>query len=301
MDNGEPTDQELFSEADAPDAEEALKAPTAETTSEADADTPEAEAATAEDAPVVEADAEPAEQSQDSPAQEADAQEEGSEQPKGGVPPHRLREQTDRAKKAEAELEAERKEREALQRRLDRLEDNFHRQQSQPEQKPATTPDFFADPEGAIKRLNETFEQKLTQQAIDFSLKSAHRAYGQEFDEAYNGLMQSNDAAAARAIMQAPDPGEALVIHHRRNKLLQETGGDLDGFTEKLKAELLSDPEFQAKALEAARANASGTNASGTPNLNIPQSVNSGTRAADARPSPLKQMTQKEWFTEATR
>ena len=304
MDNGEPTDRELFDDAVAPDTDDAPAAEAVETTTEADAETPEAEAAQADKAAAVEADADPVEQTQDSTAEEADAQEESAEQQKGGVPPHRLREQTDRAKKAEAELEAERKEREALQRRLDRLEDNILRQQPpQPEQKPEDqTPDFFADPDAAFQHYRDSLTQQvraeLASDRARTSFALAGMKYGDEFQHAYEAVNNGNDQQLAQAIWNAPDPGEALVQHYRRNKLLQETGGDLSGYNEKYKESLLSDPEFLAKAVEVARANAPGTSTSGTPNLNLPPSVNAGTKAGDARPTPLRAMSDEEEFAQ---
>lgn len=292
-------EQEMFDQAATAEAVE----PTPEATEAEPAPEPVETEAPVEAQAETQAEAEPEpepvtpepEQAAEQASEEQDAE---AETPKGGVPPHRLRETADRARKAEAEAEA-------LQKRLDMLEATVLQQQRQQPPQPAAPAeepqDFFADPEAYARTMEQKFNERLRQTEVDMSLRMAERTYGDEYKAAHDALMASNDSNAARAVLNAPDPGETLVQMHRRQKLLAETGGDLEGYRERLRAELLSDPDFLKSATEAARATAQTTTATGAPHLNIPQSVNSGTRSGDARPAAATTQSADEMFLDAVR
>lgn len=167
------------------------------------------------------------------------------------VPSWRLAEEAERRRSAEQALNELRNEFQMLR-----------MQMQQPQQAPTVpqeAPDIFADPQAFVQNLTGTFEQRMNQLRLENSLRFAHHAHGEKFNEAYNEftnyVAQSRDQATYQRVMASHDPGEALVQWHKEQSLQKELGGsDLKTFLEKQREEWLKDPAVQAKVIEAFRA-----------------------------------------------
>lgn len=208
--------------------------------------------------------------------------------PEGRVPPGRLREQTEKAKAAEAERDAlktqlaaseanHRKELDALNARLDGVLAAV-RQQQPTQPRPATEtkadgpPDIFEDPKGYAEYLQRQHVSDLQQRdkalkdmRADMSLQMAHSKYGDVFTKAFEATKaldprNPEDRAIAQRIYEAPNPGEALVQWYKRNETLRQVGDDPEKYKEQIAKEtreaLARDPEFRKLILEELRAEA---------------------------------------------
>jgi hypothetical protein len=176
------------------------------------------------------------------------------------------------------------------------------RQQQQPKQE---IPDIFENPQGFQSHLDQIVSQKLREQEVNLSFRFAHREYKAEFEDAYASLQrrgQSGDVATVQSIMQSPDPGEAMMKWHRQQKLYETTGGDLDGYLAKRQEEMLKDPAFLAKAVEAFRAS-QGTAPTGQRPASITQLPPSLSRVASSAPAAGgdNDMSDAALFAHATR
>lgn len=185
------------------------------------------------------------------------------------------------------ELLNEREKRQAEQRRAEILAQQIEqlRQQIQPPQQ--QIPDQFADPQA----YNNYWEQRFQQQQAQFnqlaqnmraenSLARAHDKHGDVFEKAYQAVMdraQQGDRQAAQMIVNAPDPGTAMVAWYKREQTLSTVGDDPQAFTQRVLEEALNNPEFLAKALEKAKGVAS---TQPTQQIKIPPSLNKATSAA---------------------
>lgn len=218
-----------------------------------------AEAVAAEPEPIVEP---------EKPAEKEDAR----------VPSWRLAEEADRRRQAEQALNEMRAE-------LRQMQQHMYSMQRPPEpQQPQGQPaDIFADPEGFVQNLTQTFDQRLKALQLENSLRFAHYTHGDKFNEAYSSFMdhvtRTRDQASYQRVMASADPGDALVQWWKEQQLHKELGGaDLNTFLEKKREEWLKDPANQAKAIEAYRATQQKANPSNLTDL--PPSLS---RAAAAR------------------
>ena len=137
-------------------------------------------------------------------------------------------------------------------------------QLAQPRQQPQAAPqqpaiDFLLDPD-APKKLQEQmqadFDRRLQTAQLDMDLRISHMKHGEVFEKAYEALLKEGQNGNQQLITQLTRnrlPGEAIVNWYRNRELLTETKGDLTGYKEKLKSDLLKDPEFLKAAAEAIR------------------------------------------------
>jgi hypothetical protein len=222
---------------------------------------------------VEEAQAPPAEVAQQAPTeppQPDDAQ----------VPSWRLREIREARDAAVQKAEEAARERYALQQQLQQMQNELAAVR-----KPKPEPvDFFQNPDEAIAQrlspLDERFQQLEQSLKLRTSRVQAIAVHGakqvQEMEAAVAKAMQSNHpempllAAQMRA---SDDPAEVGMQWHTRNKLLQETGGDLTAYRQKILDEAMKSPEFQAKVIEAARGQAAQPNGRPPP-ISLPPSLN---------------------------
>lgn len=127
-----------------------------------------------------------------------------------------------------------------------------------------TDPQRFQETiEERFERQQREFEQRIRLQSIDTSFSFAARQHGEEFKKAFAALEEvaapnkGGDLMLRDRIVNSPDPGEAVMQWYRSRQVLQESGGDLGAYREKLlneqKTALLKDPGFLAEALKAAR------------------------------------------------
>jgi len=187
--------------------------------------------------------------------------------------------------------------REAAERRAQEHESNLRNLQSQFEalqrqikqnEKPQDPVDFFADPNAALKQSLTPFEQRMQAMQTNLTLRAskaeAIASYGKDavaemetaLDKAMNAGHPGIPGLRAQ-MLQSDDPVGVAMQWHQREKLLQETGGDLSAYKNKTLEDALKDPAFLAKALEAARAQAGQAT---KPNVQLPPSINRVTSAA---------------------
>jgi len=200
-----------------------------------------------------------------------------AEKPDARVPSWRLAEEADRRRAAEVALGELRAEIRQLQMQQ---QQQMYQQQPQP---PQETPDIFADPAGFVNNLQTTFDQRLRTVQLENSLRFAHYAHGDTFNQAYEDFTshvnQTRDQATYQRVMASSDPGEALVQWYKDRQLQKELGGsDLKTFLEKQREEWMKDPAVQAKVIEAFKATQQATQPSNLTSL--PPSLS---RAAAAR------------------
>lgn len=169
------------------------------------------------------------------------------------VPSWRLREERERAQAAE--------------RRYQELERQLAALQSRQPKAEQQAPDIFENPgqfvEQATKQQLDPVRSEIGQLREFYSQREAVRTHGAEkVQAAYQALekgMASRDPEAwtvYNRAMQSMDPYGSIVDWHKQRETLAQIGGDLDSYKQRLLDEALKDPEFQKKALEAARGQA---------------------------------------------
>jgi len=261
-----------------------------------------------QEAPAVAAPAEPA---------KADPKEDRD----GWIPSWRAREiseakkaAAERAERAEAEAKAhaakwEQAQRESaeLKRRLDEL--------TKPKQEPVN---LFENPEGFVGSVEErlarerdSFQGELRKIRLENNLAISAIVYKEDFPPAYEAFVKAvegGDRATATRVFNSADPGGSIVAWHRERKTLDEIGNDPASYVQKKLDEALNDPEFLAKALERAKAQATGQPAAqpgapaARPNLKtqLPPSLRTMPGAAAASDGTgIQHMSEDELFNAA--
>jgi hypothetical protein len=161
------------------------------------------------------------------------------------------------------------------------------RRQLQSLQAPKQEPvDFFADPDKAIGQrlspMQEQFNQMQAELRMETSraLNVARHGWDavNEVEKAVGDAMQANDPSInlLRSQLQTSrDPVGTAMTWYSNSKLQKETGGNLTAYRDKLLADAMKDPAFQAKVIEAARTSANGAaGTSSAPNIKLPPSLN---------------------------
>ncbi len=260
----------------------------------------------------------------DAKAEKSDAKSEKSEarDQEGRVPSARLREQTERATRAETE-------RDALKTQIDTISGNAQKAidalnarldavlagVAKPVEKktePEPEIDLFENPKAFVESLNKTWETRLTtalqqrdqsfeQFRVQSSLEAAAARHKDVFAKAYEAVQKLDpknpaDLQLGRQIMQSPNPGESMVAWWKRNETLRVVGDDPAAYEDKLRKEtrdaLMKDPEFRKQLLADLRAEAEGAN-DGKPRTitKLPRSLNgaSGGGSANDDTSALDQ------------
>lgn len=194
------------------------------------------------------------------------------------VPSWRLREVNDAREAAERRYQESEARYQAVERQLAEM-----RQQAQPKPEPV---DFYADPDAALKQRLDPVEQRIQQMQVNFNVRAskveAVSTYGREavteMEKSLDEAMKTGHPGLSmlRAQMvQSEDPVGVAMQWHQREKLLKETGGDLSAYKSRTLEDALKDPAFLAKALEAAKSQASGQQPGTRTNLvQLPPSLN---------------------------
>jgi hypothetical protein len=185
------------------------------------------------------------------PAEKPDAKPEDN----APVPAGRLREESERARKAE-------RERDELRQRLDAL--------SRPAPQAPAAPtgvDIFASPkefvQQEIKPFLEQVQTEFQQQREAMSLNWAIDKHG---DETVRSARQSLEEGMSRGdqtawatyqrAMKSHDPYGVIIRAHQDGEVLRTTGGNLDAYRKRVLEEALTDPEYRARVIEAAKGQA---------------------------------------------
>jgi hypothetical protein len=170
----------------------------------------------------------------------------------GHVPSWRLREVADARRAAETERDTLRSQLAQLNGRLQSLE----RPKDEPKQEDI---DPLLDPQGFAKRIESTFNARLTEERLNNNLALAHVRHGDKFEKAYNALLTTAQAGNRQIVPQITsqaNPGEAIVRWYSDQETLKEVGSDPAKYKQTLLDEALKNPEFLAKAIEAAKVSA---------------------------------------------
>lgn len=229
-----------------------------------------------------------------------------AKEPEAQVPSWRLREVTE--------------EREAAVRRANDLETRTQaferemaemRKQLQPKPEPV---DFFTDPNAAFKQQLSPFEQQIQSMEQKFLMRAsraeAKSDYGkdavEEMEKAIETAFQERHPGMTALSVQmrnSDHPVGVAMDWYRREKLLKETGGDITQYRTKLQDDLLKDPAFLAKAIEAVKLQASGQSSTQTQPTNLvqlPPSINRATSAASPH-EEAGNMSNESLYAHATR
>ena len=218
-------------------------------------------------------------------------QAEPPEKPEDLVPSWRLREVSqERRNEAQARQAAEERSR-VLEAQLQR----FMQQQERQQQQPPELPDFIEQPQAFAQAIRDQARQEiegfriyLEQREIERSLKRADQTYGKEFQEAYiafNDPALRGDVRLLEQVRNAYDQGEAILAWHRQQKTLREVGSDPKAYRQKLKAELLNDPEFRKEFGETLRGQATTKPSSVTSLPNLARAPGSAGNSHDDWPT----------------
>jgi hypothetical protein len=202
------------------------------------------EAAAAE--PKVEPQAQP--QAEPQPTQETQAQD-----PETGrmVP---LSELLQERKKSKSKLEEESRARIAAEERAKLYEQQLQQfsrpQAQQPQRQQVRIPDPVTDPENYARYVQQSTEQRLIEQSLNFSERMARREHGTKtVDEALQAATQAGLVASGHFLQTAPDdPWAAMVEWHKQQKVLAEVGADPEAYRKKI------EDEARAKVLEELKA-----------------------------------------------
>lgn len=191
------------------------------------------------------------------------------------IPPERLRAEADARRTAEAEREAARAELRELRARIE-AQERFQRQPQQPQQQQPQGPDMFADPDGWANAQRQQIRNEFRTEMVNASFADAAEQHGGKFDEAWKSINSLNpqnpaDLATAQSIWNAPNPGRALMKWHDQQSLLREIGTDPAAYRQKLRDELINDPEFRQQMISGARQDAVSNRRT---NVQLPPSLN---------------------------
>lgn len=201
---------------------------------------------------------------------------------KGWIPSgiHReLREERDRYRtdfeRVNQESLSMRQQMAALQRQLESLQ--------QPKPEPVN---WFDDPSVAFKQNVQPLEHQIQGLGADLNLKVSRvlavvehgKEAVAEMEKALGDAMRAGNPEMGALSMQmrnSDNPVGVAMQWYQRDKLARETGGDLTAYRSKLSEDLLKDPAFLAKAVEAVKAQANGGQPNAKPSIvQLPPSIN---------------------------
>jgi hypothetical protein len=196
------------------------------------------------------------------------------------VPSWRLREVREAREAAEKRAEEASRQSYAYQQQIAEMQRRLEAME-----KPKAEPvDFFQDPDGAMNQrlapVQSEIQQFKNELRLEFSRELAVIKHGEavvsEVEASVAKAMQSGNPemqALAVRMRNSSNPVAVAIQWHQQSKLLETTGGNLDTYKEKVLAEAMKDPAFQAKVLEATRTQAAGRPSS----IQIPPSLNRAT------------------------
>jgi hypothetical protein len=183
-----------------------------------------------------------------------------------------------------------------------RLAQPAPKQEIQPPAK-VERPDPLLDPEGYEKYLDEKFEAKRLNDRRDMDLALTRQANADAFDNAHNEAMRLKAAGdpafteLSQKMNATLNPGKVLLKWHQERSMKAEIGDDLAAYKQRQREELLKDPEFLAKAVEAARASAQ-PQSNGRPRVELPPTLNGASRSNAMLRSANNDISDEELFRE---
>lgn len=181
-----------------------------------------------------------------------------TEVPPEQVPSWRLREESEARRAAEGRAAA-------LEQRLGEVDRYLQQQRAQ--QAPTKTPDFFENPDMAVRNVIAQVMIPYLQEGQRVSMANAqliaYAVHGQEevskaeqaFLEAVNA--QSLDPMEYEQVVQSPNRFDAAVKWYKKQSVLSSVGSNPEEWFQKRLDAAMADPAFQTKVLEKIRASAS--------------------------------------------
>jgi hypothetical protein len=201
--------------------------------------------------------------------------------PQHMVPLRELLDTRERAQRAEQE-------RQELARQLEHLRRQETQAREAEARRPVQAPDMFMDPDGYSSFVQQQIAARVAEVTQNLDLRETQRAFrraeaqhGAEWPKAWQAFnaAASNSPPLQQAFLQVDpaDRGEEIVKWWQQQEVAREVGGDPKAYQEKLKQQLLADPEFIAQAVAAAQAQAGGSQSRNVTRL--PPSLNHRTGA----------------------
>lgn len=219
------------------------------------------------------------------------------------VPAGRLREEADARRAAERERDEWRR----------RFDEQFARQPPPPKAEAPKRSDLFEKPsdfvQEEIRPLLDPVQQQVAEQNEYWSRQHAIMRHGDEKVLAAYGALQTairgGDPEAFahynNRIMKSIDPYGEIMRWHAAREVMTTVGGDLNAYRQKLLDDALKDPEFQKRAYEQwrgqATANGNAVNRPVVPKLPSIGKVGAAAPAQEADDN----MSDEELFHAATR
>ena len=101
---------------------------------------------------------------------------------------------------------------------------------------------LFTNPQETLEELRrewtQPLESQLAEMRVNQNFEMAHQRHGANFESAWQAWFEQvrdgKDATTYFGVMNAPNPGEAMVRWHMGQRLWEETGGDLDGYRQRV-------------------------------------------------------------------
>lgn len=205
--------------------------------------------------------------------EESKAEAKPDDDKRDAIPAWRLREEAE-AKRAALDR-ADKLERELQQARQ---QNRQYQQHNQPKAEPI---DPFENPQEWQKQQTETLEQRLLNERFNMSEMLARQAFGDEAVEAAVQWAQSLPSHEQLAIRNSLNPYGDLVKRKKQADTLAEIGTDPGAYKERLKTELMKDPEFRKAMLADTKQEAVARPESNVTRL--PPSLNRQQSAANAK------------------
>jgi hypothetical protein len=153
-----------------------------------------------------------------------------------------------------AEHLSEREKRQNAERERDELRRQLEAARPRPQPRVEEEIDPWTDLPTALKKQRQEFQDTLEQFRIDQSLELARVRHGEVFDKAFAEIKTAaeKDPALNQRIFASRNIGEAIVGWYKEQTALKEIGPDPVAYKQRLREDLLKDPEFLKAAIAAA-------------------------------------------------
>ena len=212
------------------------------------------------------------------------------------VPAGRLREEADRARRAE-------RERDELLRQLAAT-------RTPPPQQAPPRPDLFENPSGfvqyEVKPYFEQIQQAMRMQTEAISEQTASTVHGADkvasAKQALTEGMHRGDPGV-RAVweqaMQSAHPYDLITRWHNNQELVREVGGDVAAYKQRIREEVWNDPEFQRQSIERQRNGGNLPNVARPATTSVPRIPSLGNVGAGSDTADLQEPSDDQLFRAA--
>jgi len=210
--------------------------------------------------------------------------------PEINIPKARFDEVNGRMKEAEERAREFERQATMLAGQVQQIQQQISQQPQAPQPQPDPvdlTDEFLADPVGFLDKKLSAKDQEIQgmieNMRVKTSLEMTQQANPDEFEAAMEFVDRVRDPNLEQRIRSSANPGKTLMDAYRQDKLMTETGGDLNAYNQRVIEQALENPEILKKLGDKLRASQTTQAApGGAPNVFIPPSVNSGTSSASA-------------------